>query len=228
MISIIIVTYNAAITLQSCLNSIFSQNKRDQIKIIIIDGNSTDNTILILKNNNNSIDYWFSEKDDGIYDAMNKALEKVNTPWVYFLGADDELLPDFSNILKELNNPKNIYYSNVIYKDAKHSGKVNPYHQAKHGIFHQSIIYPLIVFKNYKYNVKYKIAADYALNMQLYKDPTFKLKYLNYTIAKYSHNGISAKVVDKAFENDKLKLIYTNFGAKIWLRFLFRKLKAMA
>ncbi|MET0572762.1 MAG: glycosyltransferase, partial [Pedobacter agri] len=88
MVTIIIVTFNADKTLQNCLNSIYEQ-KSDQLKIIVIDGGSTDHTVDILKKNNNKIFFWKSEKDAGIYDAMNKALEYLDTDWVYFLGADD-------------------------------------------------------------------------------------------------------------------------------------------
>ncbi len=225
MISVIIVTFNAGKTLQKCLNSIYNQRNRQNIKLIIIDGKSSDDTVSILTNNKNDIDYWISEKDDGIYDAMNKGLKIINTPWVYFLGADDELLSDFSGMLDKLTNLKTVYYSNVIYKGAKQSGEVSSYHQAKLGIFHQSIIYPAQVFQKYKYDIRYKIAADYALNMKLHNDRLFNFKFLDYTIAKYDDNGISSTEVDFAFERDKLKLIFNNFKFYTFLRYIFREMK---
>jgi len=86
VISIVIVTYAAAGTLQNCLNSIYNQ-KYPALKIIIIDGESSDGTIDIIKANLNKIYYWVSEKDAGIYYAMNKALKKVTGEWVYFFGS---------------------------------------------------------------------------------------------------------------------------------------------
>lgn len=225
MLSIVIVTYNAASTLQQCLDSIYLQRLKE-IKIVVIDGASTDGTIEILKRNGSKLSFWKSEKDSGIYDAMNKALKFVNTEWVYFLGADDELLPDFSNFADQLKNKSLIYYGNVIYKGEKHSGEVSPYRQAKLGLFHQSIIYPASVFRKYKYNTKYKIAADYALNMQLYKDSEYQFKYMDFIISKYNDTGVSATVTDFKFESDKLRLIAKNFETKIWVRYLFRQLKA--
>src|SRR5580693_3513958 len=94
-ISIIIVTYNAAATLQVCLESIYSQSYKD-LEIIVIDGQSTDGTVDILKQNTARLAYWKSEKDEGVYDAMNKGVKHLTGQWVYFLGADDELLPGFS------------------------------------------------------------------------------------------------------------------------------------
>ena len=157
---------------------------------------------------------------------MNKALKFINTEWVYFLGADDELLPDFSNFADQLKNKSLIYYANVIYKGKQHSGEVSAYRQAKLGLFHQSIIYPASVFRKYKYNPRYKIAADYALNMQLFKDSKYSFQYKDFLIADYSDTGISGMIKDEAFENDKSKLILQNFGFKIWARYLFRLLKS--
>ena len=224
-VSVIIVTYNAAEYLQNCLDSIYSQ-QYPNIDIIIIDGKSTDGTIEILEKNTSKIHFWLSEKDNGIYDAMNKALKHITGQWVYFLGADDELLPEFSTMIGELKDANGIYYGNVLKDGVKHSGLIAPYYMAKGGIFHQAIIYPKSVFDEYSYNTKYKIAADYAMNMKLYKDKRYKFIYIDIIIAKYNHTGISSRMVDEAFEKDKTALILANFGFKIGARYLFRLLKA--
>ncbi len=160
-ITVIIVTYNAAEYLQSCLNSIYAQ-KYPAIDIVVIDGNSTDGTADILQQNTSKIHFWVSEKDNGIYDAMNKALPHITSQWVYFLGADDELLPEFSEMASELKVENAIYYGNVLADGVKRSGLISSYYMAKGGIYHQAIIYPASVFKHYAYNTKYKIAAEYA------------------------------------------------------------------
>jgi len=221
IVSVVIVTYNADKTLQKCLQSIYNQSCK-AIEIVIIDGGSTDTTVQILQENDSSIAFWKSEPDKGIYDAMNKALQYISSDWVLFLGSDDTLLPDFSKMLPELQNTSSIYYADVLYKGARHSGRTTPWHQAKLGIFHQAIIYPAIVFQKYSYQLKYKIAADYALNMQLHSDNNYKFVYKDYVIANYNDTGISASVRDDAFEADKSQLIYKNYGLKIWLRYLFR------
>lgn len=227
MVSIVIVTYNASDTLQRCLDSVYSQTHRNSIKLIVIDGKSTDGTVEILQQNSDRIDYWTTEPDQGIYDAMNKSLMQIDTPWVYFIGADDALLPDFSKFITELKDPATIYYGNVLYKGKKCSGLISPYRQAKLGIFHQSIIYPSFVFKKYKYNTKYPIAADYALNMQLFKDPAYHFEYKDYIIADYNHTGASSQIKDEPFEADKSKMILKNYGFSIWARYMFRKTKAL-
>jgi glycosyltransferase involved in cell wall biosynthesis len=223
-ISIIIVTYNAAGTLQAALDSIYRQ-QYPSLKIIIIDGNSTDGTVDIIKANLTKIYYWKSEPDTGIYDAMNKAIKQITGDWVYFLGADDELYDDFSKLAYELEDNKAIYYANVRTKGVIRSGKLTPYQMAKHGIFHQAMIYPAWVFGRYTFNTNYKIVADNALNMRCWKDPEINFIYKEYIIAHFNHTGTSGAVRDLAFEKDKSSLILKNYGFKVWLRYLIRKLK---
>ena len=224
-ITIIIVTYNAAGYIQTCLNSIYNQQYAF-IDIVVIDGQSTDGTVEILQRNSPRLYFWVSEKDTGIYDAMNKALNHLSGQWVYFLGADDTLLPAFSDMAIQLTNPRNIYYGNVLANGIKHSGLISAYYMAKGGIYHQAIIYPRSVFDKYLYNTKYKIAADYALNMHLYKDKNYVFTYIDIIICQYNHTGISSRVVDEAFEKDKTKLILSNFETSIRFRYLFRLIKA--
>lgn len=222
-ISIIIVTYNAAATLQKCLDSIYRQNY-PSLKIIIIDGNSFDGTVDVIKANLTKIHYWKSEPDSGIYEAMNKALLQITGEWVYFLGADDELFDDFSNFANELEDKNAIYYANVLTNGVKRSGKLRPYQMAKHGIFHQAIIYPASLFKKNSYNTKYKIVADNVLNMQYWREGV-RFIYKEYIITHFNHTGISGNKEDKEFEKDKSRLILKNYGLLIWFRFMLRTLK---
>uniref|UniRef100_UPI003B58646C glycosyltransferase n=1 Tax=Noviherbaspirillum sp. ST9 TaxID=3401606 RepID=UPI003B58646C len=97
LISIITVTLNAAKYLEDCITSVINQSSLN-IEHLIFDGGSTDGTLEIINKYERHITYWQSEKDKGIYDAMNKAVKKAKGEWVYFLGADDTLLKGFSFI----------------------------------------------------------------------------------------------------------------------------------
>ena len=224
VISIIIVTYNAEGTLQKCLTSVFNQ-KYPSLRIIIIDGLSTDGTIDIITANLNKIYYWKSERDTGVYDAMNKALKEITGDWVYFLGADDELYDDFSKLAYELDDKSAIYYANVLSRGVKCSGKLSPYQMAKHGIFHQAIIYPASVFTKYTFDTRYKIVGDNALNMKCWKDKTIKFIYKDYIIAHFNHTGVSGREKDIEFEKDKSRLILESYGVVVWFRYFIRTLK---
>ena len=88
--SIITVTYNAGRVLETTIQSVSSQFYPN-IEYIIIDGGSKDGTIDIIKHNESKINYWISEPDKGIYDAMNKGLRKATGDYVWFLNAGDVL-----------------------------------------------------------------------------------------------------------------------------------------
>lgn len=224
-ISIIIVTYNAAAFLNNCLQSIYRQSYPN-IEIIILDGQSTDGTVDILRQNARYITFWKSEPDAGIYDAMNKALDHVKGQWVYFLGADDELLDDFTTMTRRLKDESTIYYGSVLKEGKKYLGYLTPYQQAKTNFCHQAMLFPAQVFKKYKFDTKYAISADHVMNMQLGKDKDFKFDFVDLVIAKYNHTGISSVKKDELFEKDKAGLILKHYGINVWARFLFKKLKA--
>jgi len=223
-VSIIIVTYNAAADLQNCLDSIRLQTYHP-LEVVVVDGASTDGTVDILKKNNDLITKWVSEKDSGIYDAMNKALKLVTGDWIYFIGADDTLLPEFSEMLKVIQEKSTIYYGSVMARGGKYLGELNPYKQAKIGLCHQAMIYPRSVFDKYTFDLKYKISADHHLNMKCFADPAVHIQFVDYTIANFNHTGISSTQHDPLFEKHKISLIRKYFGIVVWSRFVFRELK---
>lgn len=88
-LSVIIATWNAARTLERCLASLEAQSFTDW-ELLISDGGSSDETIDLIQKHRDRISWWRSGKDDGIYDAWNRALEHAKGEYVCFLGADDE------------------------------------------------------------------------------------------------------------------------------------------
>lgn len=90
LISIIIPTYNCENTFTIALKSVLSQDLEEK-EIIIVDGGSSDGTLDLLNKYDQQIDYWISEPDNGIYDALNKGIDLANGEWLYFLGSDDKL-----------------------------------------------------------------------------------------------------------------------------------------
>lgn len=95
---------------------------------------------------------------------------------------------------------------------------------AKHGVFHQAIIYPVWVFKKHSFNTKYKIVADNAFNMKCWEEGV-PFIYKEYIITHFNHTGISGSKPDEAFEKDKSKLILKTYGVPVWLRYKLRTLK---
>ena len=90
-LSIITVCFNSQNTLQRTINSLASQTYPD-IEYIIIDGDSRDNTVCLIKENQSLINRWVSEPDEGIYDAMNKGIALATGDVIGFLNSDDVFL----------------------------------------------------------------------------------------------------------------------------------------
>lgn len=225
VVSIIIVTFNAEKHLEKCLDSIADQ-PYPNLDIVIIDGASTDKTVDIIKNYSPLVSFWLSEQDEGIYDAMNKGLQYIKGEWVYFIGADDRLLPEFSEMLfNELRESNVIYYGSVNFRQQKYWGHVSRYMLAKMGIFHQAIVYPAAVFDKYLFDKKYVIRADHVLNMQCEKDPHFKFKFVDYIIADFNDTGVSSMNVDNVFEQEKYHLVFKYFGPILGIRYWIKGLK---
>ena len=88
LITIITVVFNGDKYLQETIDSIKKQNYKNY-EYIIIDGGSTDKTLQIIKNNSSMIDYWISEKDEGIYDAFNKGLNLAKGDYIGIINSDD-------------------------------------------------------------------------------------------------------------------------------------------
>jgi len=224
LISVILVTYNAEKFLQRCLDSIYVQ-QYPHIEVIIMDGGSTDETVAILHRNMERLAFWKSEKDGGIYEAMNKALDHARGQWIYFIGADDILTPAFSHMAEVLTHPYAIYYGSVLKAGQKYLGKMARYKQAKTGINHQAIIYPAGVFSGRRYDTRYRISADHVFNMQCHSDKRYHFIFKDFDIAVFNDTGISSLQKDPVFEKEKAGLILKHFGTAIYLRFLFKRLK---
>lgn len=116
-ISIITVCLNAVNTIETTINSVLSQSYPN-MEYIIIDGLSTDGTLDIINKYRKKINHIFTEKDNGIYEAMNKGIALANGDFLYFLGADDVLNKDvIKNVIQYLySNDKIIYYGQVVLK----------------------------------------------------------------------------------------------------------------
>ncbi len=88
LVSIVTVVYNGAATLEDTIRSVLAQD-HSAIEYIVVDGGSTDGTLDILRRYEDRIDLWVSERDKGIYDAMNKGVALCTGEWVGLINADD-------------------------------------------------------------------------------------------------------------------------------------------
>jgi len=225
-ITVVTVVYNAFDTIESTVKSVLEQTYRN-IEYIIIDGLSSDGTLERIKSlilDTETI--LVSERDMGIYDAMNKALRCADGDYLIFINAGDIFFN--SDVLKSVEkrigeNLNLIYYGDAYYankdtdKQTFRGGLFSKYRLAISNICHQTIFYPKKVYKRSSYNLEYKLQADYAYNLENYTHTRFV--YMPLIIAVYDDQGISSTTKDLTFANDHLKLTLKSLG---WSAVLYR------
>ncbi len=224
LISVITVVYNGAKYLEESILSVLNQSYPN-IEYIIIDGGSTDDTLDIIKKYENYIDYWVSEKDEGIYDAMNKSLSIADGQWIFFLGSDDKCFNVIHQVIKHHSLKLDALYGNVYMptKNIIYDGKFNKYKLMLKNICHQAIFYNSTIFKNRRFDIKYNVFADYELNLSFFSKK--KWLYIPNNICIYNDfEGFSANNKDLIFDTDKGKIIKRSFGNLYYLIFISRKI----
>lgn len=224
-VSIITVCYNAVCSIERTILSVLNQTYSN-VEYLIVDGSSTDGTIKILNKYEDRIKY-ISEKDRGIFDAMNKGLKMATGDFIIFMGADDVFVNDnvLDKVIEHVVDLNSVYYGNVIYSDtgAIYDGKFNSWKISVKNICHQSLFYPKIVYSNYSYNEKYKLAADWYYNWILYNHKV-KFVYVPITISLYNRTGQSSDSQDKSFLCDRATNICKTLGFSRYVYFMIYKL----
>ena len=220
-ISIVTVCFNAVKTIEQTIISIVNQSYNN-MEYIVIDGQSTDGTIEIIKKYDKNISSWISEPDKGIYDAMNKALEMATGDFLIFLGADDHLLSfdTISNVVENIKDLNYVYYGDV-YRNSRNDlyrGKFNKYLLACENICHQAIFYPKDVYKKYMYDLNFPVFADYAYNLKIWR--ICKFVYIPVCITYFNCMGASGKGDDEKYGEEMMEVIKNNLG---FLSFLLKK-----
>lgn len=219
VVSIITVVRNGAATLDRALASV-AQHRCPGVEYLVIDGGSTDGTVERLRHSTAQIDFWSSEPDRGIYDAMNKGVLHARGRWIHFLGCDDELALDLAVIIPLLQDARTVYYGDSYWI---HSGRTydGPFTAAKlalTNICHQSIFYPRSALVKHPFDLRYRQQADWVVNMQCFSDPAFRFQYLPHTIARFNDaTGSSSIQGDPQLEADYVRLLWAHFSWPIAL-----------
>ena len=216
-ISIVTVCYNTQETIEATVKSVLEQTYPN-IEYIIIDGGSKDGTLAILAKYKNRLGYFVSEKDNGIYDAMNKALNAATGDWLYFLGGDDIMAnPNIiSTLVKQFQDSETVYYGDVLFKSTQllYQFKLTNWHLCYRNISHQSVFYPKACYKRFSYNLLYKVFADHIYNIELFASKLFRFEYIRETVALYNDAGTSSNTYDKMYYKNLPSVVNKNLGFK--------------
>jgi len=213
-VTVIMTTYNSIRTIESSLRSLKSQDVCN-LELVVVDNQSTDGTLEAIKASNIK-QTVVSEPDGGIYEAMNKGIEIASGEWIMFLGSDDKYIQSdsISKLLTETNGLDLIYGTGVA--GGRQLKNSFDWRMLKgNSINHQCAAYHTRIFKEFKYDTSYSIAADYKLNLQIYL-MRFKAKYVHVPVAIFGTDGLSQKCKELGQQEEeriRVELLGSKYGS---------------
>lgn len=209
--------FQAAAHIEAALESVASQTFRNY-ELLILDACSGDDTCDIVSRYQQTDKRirLVSEKDKGIYDAMNKGIALASGEWLYFMGSDDgfynqQVLQDLSVFMHHGND---LVYGDVLWvpDEIKEEGEWTHRRLLKQNINHQRIFYRKSLFEQYgSYQLQYRIAADHELNVRFFCNAAVRRQYVPIIVARYHAGGFSANKVDEVFWSNWNEVILKNF-----------------
>lgn len=243
-ISIVTVVFNNEKTIVDAIQSVLNQSY-PHIEYVVVDGGSNDKTVPLINSFKDQIGYFISERDKGLYDAMNKGIQASTGDVIGILNSDD-LYQDsgvIAAVMEQFNNDSklDILYGDLVYVKSDDTDKVvrnwksKPYYN---NFFENGNVPPhpaLFVRSNvYKtvglFNLEYKLAADYELMLRMLKKHNFKTKYINKLIVKMRLGGATNhsfanilnqnKEILKSWKSNELKAPITLMPSRIIKRLL--------
>ena len=197
-LSIVTINYNNKKGLVKTIESVTNQEFKD-FEWIVIDGGSTDQSVALIQDNLTHIDYWVSEKDQGVYDAMNKGINVATSDYILFLNSGDYFI--LNNAVKIITNAT--YTEDLIFCNIQIRSKKEIYQQINSSnpkqilldrmICHQAILHKKSLFTRVGlYSLDHKIADDYEFLIKSLFKYNCTHNYFPHSIIEYDDtNGIS-------------------------------------
>jgi glycosyltransferase involved in cell wall biosynthesis len=229
-VSIITVTRNAEGSIEDTINSVVDQNYKD-IEYILIDGNSFDDTVQIIKRYEKFMAYWVSEPDLGIYDAMNKGAKESTGNILYYLNSGDILYD--TNVIRDMvdiyiqTNACLIYGNIEIFSPNENVSMVLKRKLTLNGVRKGRKISHQAFFINRScveelplLNIDYHIASDFDLECRYVKGNK-SVKYIDRTICTYKTGGVSSNL--KESYRETARIIYKYFGPCAFYKYRIKK-----
>ena len=208
-VSLITVTYNSAQTLRDTVESVLRQN-HDDVEYIVVDGASTDDTVKILREYEPRFEgrmKWISEKDRGLYDAMNKGIRMATGDVVGIINSDDFFTSDdvLSTVAEQIGD-NDAVYADIHFVRPDNLGKCVRYYSSKRfrpwamrfGYMpaHPSFYARREVFEKYGlYSLDYSIASDYDMMVRLFCKHRIKAKYVEKDFVTMRTGGLSTSSI---------------------------------
>jgi glycosyltransferase involved in cell wall biosynthesis len=223
-LSIITINYNNLEGLHRSFQSVFNQSYKP-VEFIIIDGGSVDGSLDLIEKHTDKIDYWVSEPDNGIYNAMNKGIKAAKGEYLFFLNSgdefyDEEVIEKFQHYFEEKST---CLCGNIVFFEGnkeistkKHPAQMTFKYATSRIISHQATFIRSEAFKKYGlYNEQNKIVSDSEFFFKLIALNGESYQYIDVNIAKFYFGGVSGNVALGHQERDNylrkmLPYIYNN------------------
>jgi len=215
--SVITVVRNAEFEIERTLQSIIGQD-HESVEFIVIDGASTDGTTEIIRRYLDRIDFFISEPDQGLYNAMNKGLSLAHGKFAIFMNAGDVFasLDVLSKVFSIVKGKDIVFmYGDYIRVSDRGATQVIPSRSIKkiwYGMFasHQSMFYQIgfLRHEGLRYDESYKIAADYKLTTEVIKRAgKSRVEKMPLCISRFELGGVSTLNMDLGLsEADRVRL----------------------
>ena len=217
LLSLITINFNNTIGLEKTISSVVNQTF-DNYEYIIIDGGSKDNSVAVIQNYQAQIKYWISEKDSGIYNAMNKGIKIATGDYLLFLNSGDVLTSN--NTLQDFILNKD-FAGDIIYGDYQfengnkiYPDQLTPYYFINSSLPHQSTFFKKNVFKKMGgFDESYEICADRAFYLKCMISNQFIWQHIHYPVTLFDLEGISNNPEQlKKKQEEDVRLWKDNFG----------------
>lgn len=230
--SILVVCFNPGEKLNKTLASIQSQTFRDY-EVVVKDGGSTDGSLEYLKEGNKMFPAFrvLSDKDDGIYDAMNCAVKEARGRYVYFLNCgdyfvDEQVLEKIAALIEKKSCQLGIYYGNILERVTGQVVTSNPKLDAfgcyRNVPCHQACFYDRKLLLAHPFETKYRVRADYEQFLWCFFTEAYKegvsFVYEDILIADYEGGGFSESAANRKLsekEHQEIVRKYMPVG-KVW------------
>lgn len=193
-LSIVTINLDNAAGLKKTVDSVLIQNRRD-IEYIVIDGGSRDSSVGILRESDANIDYWVSERDSGIYSAMNKGLAFARGEFICFMNSGDAFSPTVLERLFDRYDEWKGY--DVVYGDIMNATRAqveraeDPSRIFRDMPFcHQAVIVRTELQKRFPFDTSYRVAADYDFMLRVYLEG-YRFFPTGICFGEYDAGGIS-------------------------------------
>ncbi len=201
-ISVITVCYNAGDLIENTIKSVINQTYKN-IEYIIIDGASSDSTLEIIEKYRKNINILISEKDSGIYNAMNKGIKQANGDYLIFMNAGDSFYSEktLENSIKYIEKYNSqLFFGDINIIDTNGSNWIKSFRDfdklslISDCLCHQAVFYKKELFDIWgNYNENYKISADHDFNLRSIIKYNCKTKYIPQIICNFYTGGFSTQ-----------------------------------